>query len=270
MHLGWVKERKVFLQIAEEYPEFVQANPLLHDFLEFCTTNHVIQMRCVYCRKTLTNKRPNAKFCNDSHRASYYSTGSPEKHHGKKDFGGLLNKTRESLQWTANKINFSEYSEEIHRRVSRICEWIKTKRGFYSLLKIEREFPGTTFSLLKLKDQLEKGVQPEIDKYDLWTAFLKKLNLSIKSVNFEKSVENAVGSLIFSYKCLKVDFIIQKEIQILRSNERIEQTNPLPVEKPLSPENRVWRMPVQHKQHNPVDPEVLRIRETLRKTIFSA
>ena len=268
--MGWVKERKIFLQIAEEHSDFVQINPLLKDFLESCKTNHTNHVkRCVYCQRPLTNKRPNSKFCNDSHRASYYSTGSPEKHNGKKDFGGLLNKTRESLQWTANKINFSEDSEEIYIRVSRICEWIKTKRGFCSLLKIEREFPGVTFSLLKLKDQLEKGGQPEIDKSDLWTACYKKLNLSIKSVSFEKSVENAIGKLIFFYKCLKVDSIILKEIQILRTNERIEQ-NPLAVQKPLSPENRVWRMPVQHKQHNPIDPEIQRIRETLRKTIFTA
>lgn len=262
--MGWVKEMQALKSFSEDQKDFFRKhNSDMKNFLDKIENETIAERLCFYCQKSLKNRRPNVRFCSNSHRASFYRTGSPKKHRKDQDFGGLLNQKRASI---SNELKKDRETPEISDFVDQVLfksmiekdEIIKIT-GANSAVELEAFLSGE--SLENSKKAIE-GFGKKVIKSVLESS---PENVSSLSSAFSKiSLEpGGLGFLSFLNQFYSVNRLVKKELQeekedLKRIDMNLKKTQQSLAER-TSPNISIS-----------IDPEVLRIRETLRKTIFSA
>ena len=264
--MGWVKEMQALKSFSEDQKDFFRKhNSDMKNFLDKIENETSGERLCFYCQKSLKNRRPNVKFCSDSHRSSFYRTGSPKKHRKESDFGGLLNKKRASI---ANELKKDQETPEISDFVDQVLfnsmlvkdEIIKIT-GAATALELEAYLSGE--SLENSKKVIEEYGKKVVAVLESSPENVRSLSSAFSKISLKPG---GLGFLSFLDKFYSVNHLVKKDLQeekedlkridmILRKEQKLQQSQSI----------------IERTSPNiPIDPEIQRIRETLRKTIFSA
>ena len=263
--MGWVKEMQVLKSFSEDQKDFLRKhNSDMKNFLDKIENETRGERLCFYCQKSLENRRPNVKFCSDSHRSSFYRTGSPKKHRKESDFGGLLNQKRASitneLKKDLEETEISDFVDQVLFNSMLVKDEIIKITGAATALELEAYLSGESpENSKKVIEEYGKKVVESV--FESSPENVRSLSSAFSKISLEPG---GLGFLSFLNKFYSVNHLVKKDLQ--EEKEDLKRIDMI-----LRKEQKPQQSIIERTSPNiPIDPEVLRIRETLRKTIFSA